>query len=105
MSTSVIAEIEALISDAAAGPEAPYLETVERTLTDGYARALALEAEQLRLERRLGDVAAGIAEGDRDAVEEISSISTRLRDATRELRELRRILVPLRTLAAELRTA
>jgi len=101
----VIAEIEALISGPGGDREAPPLETVERTLTDGYAQALALEAEQLRLERRLGEVAAGIAEGGSHGVEEISSISTRLRDAARELRELRGVLGPLRALAAELRTA
>ena len=37
--------------------EAPNVEVLESTLTEGYAQALALEAERWRLERRLGEVA------------------------------------------------
>jgi hypothetical protein len=38
--------------------EAPPLARIEETLTEGYARALALEAERWRLERRIAQVAA-----------------------------------------------
>ena len=37
--------------------ESPTLARVEDTLTEGYARALAIEAERWRLERRIGEVA------------------------------------------------
>jgi acetate kinase len=37
-------------------------ELVERTLTDGYARALALEAEQQRLRRELAAAEAELLE-------------------------------------------
>src|SRR3954447_6261353 len=62
---TVLADIRAL----AAAP-APRLEEVERTLTDGYAHALRLEAERLRLQRELersalvlGDDSGGADEG------------------------------------------
>jgi hypothetical protein len=69
--------------------EAPSLDSLESTLTDGYAQALALEAERWRLERRLGEVARA---GDTDATEELSSIGRRLRTADGELATLRRLL-------------
>ena len=37
-------------------------ELLERTLTDGYARALTLEAEQLRLQRQLAAAEAELLE-------------------------------------------
>jgi hypothetical protein len=43
------------------GAGAPTLATLERRLTDGYAEALALEAERLRIERRLGEVDGELA--------------------------------------------
>ena len=39
------------------GAEEPTLARMEDTLTEGYAQALALEAERWRLERRIGEVA------------------------------------------------
>ena len=43
------------------GASAPTLARLEDTLTEGYARALALEAERWRLERRIGEVARTVA--------------------------------------------
>ena len=51
------------------------LDTLESTLTDGYAQALALEAERWRLERRLSEVAR---EGGTGLGDELSSIGQRL---------------------------
>ncbi|MGH3008433.1 MAG: hypothetical protein ACRDLM_03370 [Gaiellaceae bacterium] len=48
-----IAELLRLPED---GAGAPTLATLELRLTDGYAEALSLEAERLRIERRLGEV-------------------------------------------------
>jgi hypothetical protein len=42
-------QIEELLS-----ADAPLLARVEDTLTEGYARAPAIEAERWRLERRIG---------------------------------------------------
>jgi hypothetical protein len=48
---SVQAQIEELL-----GADAPTLARLEETLTDGYAEALELETERLRIERRLGSL-------------------------------------------------
>lgn len=66
---------------------------VEETLTEGYARALALEAERLRIER--GIRAASQADGEgADAL--IAGLSRRLVCAQDELAELRGKLSTLR---------
>lgn len=57
--TELMEQIDALISGRAGD-----LETIERTLTDGYAHALSLEAETWRLERRINEVAQGLQRGD-----------------------------------------
>src|SRR4051812_27078067 len=68
---------------------APSLAHVEDTLTEGYARALALEAERLRLHRRLAEVARN-ASGDH--ADELRSIGSRLTSADGELEGLRLLL-------------
>lgn len=77
-------QIEDLLS-----AEAPTLARLEDTLTEGYAQALALEAERWRLERRLGEVAR---EGGTDAGDELRSLGTRLTHADGELTKLRSLL-------------
>ena len=57
----LMAEIAALLAEAD-GPDDP--SRLERTLTDGYARALALEAERWRLEQRIGKMTAAVAQGE-----------------------------------------
>ena len=81
--------------------DAPALAEVESTLTDGYAQALALEAERWRLERRLGEVAR--AGGDA-AGEELTSIGKRLNTNDGELAALRRMLGILHERARALRS-
>ena len=54
-------ELAELLTLSEAGADAPTLATLERRLTDGYAEALALEAERLRIERRLGEVDGELA--------------------------------------------
>jgi hypothetical protein len=54
-------EIAELLTAPEDGAGAPTLATLERRLTDGYAEALALEAERLRIERRLGEVDGELA--------------------------------------------
>ena len=77
-------QIESLLS-----ADAPTIETLESTLTEGYAQALALEAERWRLERRLGEVAR---EGRADLVDEVSSIGAQLNRTDGELERLRGML-------------
>jgi hypothetical protein len=80
------------------------LERIEETLTVGYARALALEAEHWRLERRLGEVAATVGEGGAGA-DELSALARRMADADGDLVRLRAALASLRDRASALRSA
>jgi len=90
-------EIEALLS-----ADAPTLARLEDTLTEGYARALAIEAERWRLERRLGEVAR---EGGNNVGEELRTLGTELTRADGELVELRSLLGTLHERARMLRRA
>jgi hypothetical protein len=72
------------------------LGAVEHTLTDGYARALTLEAERRRAEARVRELA-----GDADALGEQRVLKVRLEQIDRELGELRGLLA---LLAAKLKT-
>jgi hypothetical protein len=73
---------------------------IERTLTDGYARALALEAERWRLGKRLTEVAQGLDGGDTMLkTRELTEISERLSGNEDELAELRGRLGELRRYA------
>src|SRR6266498_1262284 len=76
------------IRELAAAP-APALEHVERTLTDGYACALAVEAELLRLRKRLEDRAAALGNGSGAVVREVTGLAQRVAEADEELTELR----------------
>jgi hypothetical protein len=80
----MVHQIEDLLRDTA-----PTLARVEDTLTEGYAKALALEAERLRIERKLGEVARIATPGDAD---ELRSLGTRLRRADGEIEHLRSLL-------------
>jgi len=82
------------------------LDSIEHTLTDGYAHALSLEAEKWRLERRLTEVAQGIEGGDTQAkTRELSSLADRLDGNQGELETLRGVLADLRRHADGVRVA
>jgi hypothetical protein len=61
MNDSPMTELLDRISGLIGAPERDS-ELLERTLTDGYARALALEAEQQRLQRELAAAEAELLE-------------------------------------------
>ena len=85
--------IEELLDAPEDGASAPSLARMEETLTDGYAEALALEAERARIERRIGEVAVTAEDrGESGLVEELSMLAERMRCADRELRKLRSML-------------
>ena len=97
--TLLCGELEDLLSAPLAADDAER-SRVERTLTDGYASAMALEAERLRLERRIGEVAAQVSVRNPGAkTEELEDLSIRLSRASTDLRRLRELLaaVPGRT--------
>ncbi|HZS24021.1 MAG TPA: hypothetical protein VFA30_03440 [Gaiellaceae bacterium] len=80
----------------------PSLARMEDTLTEGYAQALALEAERWRLERRIGEVARA---GRTDVGEELRSLGCRLTRADGELAKLRTLLGTLHERCRLLRRA
>jgi hypothetical protein len=76
-----------------ADPAKPLLTEMEHTLTDGYARALELEAERLRLERRIGELAHHL-DGP-DEAKELRGLAMQLRTADEDLVRLRDVLARL----------
>jgi hypothetical protein len=82
------------------GAGAPSLDTIESTLTNGYAEALSLEAKRSRIERRLGEVARQAE--DEAHVREFARLSACLETADREIERLRSLL---RNLQARRRVA
>jgi chromosome segregation ATPase len=102
---ALMERLQALLESPAGGQGAPSLAHLETSLTDGYARALALEAERARVAKSIGVLAADDA-GDAEArTRELSSLSRRLAGADRELENLRRTLQQLRSRATALRSA
>jgi ABC-type phosphate transport system auxiliary subunit len=92
-------QIEELLTD-----DAPTLARLEDTLTEGYARALALEAERWRLERRIADAASKL--GDKSGAlqqSELAKLGQRLSAADGDLSSLRGLLSSLRSRANEVR--
>jgi hypothetical protein len=95
----LLGRIRALIDALAEDSNLPRSE-VEPTLTDGYARALELDAECLRIEQRIDELTRDMAEGEPVQPGELSGLLKRLHEATREGQDLRELLAPLRKLAA-----
>jgi hypothetical protein len=92
---SVLTEIRSLL---AAQAERPSRAVVEDTLTSGYAYALALEGERLRIERRLRELVR--ADGEpRARSAEVSRLVGLLAHADQELAGLRALLSNLRAQA------
>jgi hypothetical protein len=95
----LLGRIRALIDALAEDSSLPRIE-VEPTLTDGYARALELDAECMRIENRIDDLTRDMAAGRPVPPGELSGLLKRLHEATRECQDLRELLAPLRKLAA-----
>jgi uncharacterized protein YicC (UPF0701 family) len=88
------------------GAGAPTLDTIESTLTDGYAEALVLEAERSRLERRLGEVARDAGEVSAHSVAaELAQLSERLDAADEDIARLRSLLRSLQGVRRRRRAA
>jgi hypothetical protein len=97
--TELLDQIRVLISDAAVD-----LDRIERTLTDGYAHALTLEAEGMRLEKRLSQLAQGIQRGDTaKKARELSDLAQRIDANGVDLSRLRSLLGDLRRHADDVR--
>ncbi len=103
-STHVHDQIVELLSLPQRGSGAPSLARLEDILTEGYAEALSLEAERLRLERRLGQVARDAGAGTTGTAE-LAELSERITTADGRLAHLRMLLGSLRERAREARAA
>ena len=90
-----MAEIRSLL-DLPEGAELPPRADVEETLTSGYAYALGLERDRLRLERSLRALVRAERRPDPAAVGELSG---RLAHADQELAGVRALLSSLRAQA------
>ena len=66
---------------------------IERTLTDGYARALNLEAEKWRLQKQMGEMSAA---GDPVSTKDLVVLARKLEAQDGSLAQLRALLVRLR---------
>ena len=99
------AQITALL-EAAADERGPSVERLEDTLTAGYAIALSIEAERLRIERRIAEVAGKLGDDESELrAKEIADLSERLAKADNELVRLRTALVALKAQARAARRA
>ena len=94
----VLERIDALLGGAPPVPE------LERTLTDGYATALALEGERIRIEREMDGVAAQIDTNPQGA-KKLSALAERRANVDDELSHLRARLGVLKQRTRELRSA
>jgi len=92
---AIFAEIEALL-EAAPPPE---LDEIEHTLTSGYAAALQLEGERLRIERRIGEIAGLVEDEERGTAKELAKLARRLTATDGDLLRLRSMLGTLRSRA------
>ena len=100
----IFAELAALLDDAAETP----LAELEHTLTAGYAAALELESERLRIERRISEAATLLGDGngaEGSHAREIAKLARRLSTADATLSRLRGLLGELRTHASAARAA
>jgi type II secretory pathway component PulF len=79
------------------------LERMEHTLTDGYALALALEGESIRIEKEIDATVLRIKAGE--ASSGLDALGERLASNERELRALRAHLASLRIRAEGVRAA
>ena len=103
--STLLDRIHSLMAAPPASRGGPTLDQIEDVLTEGYAEKLALEAERWRLERRLGAVAARLAEGEQVSADELAAIVTRMSAAGEEFIRLRSVLAALRERASRARAA
>jgi hypothetical protein len=96
----LVQRIRALLDASAQGAGFPRTE-VEPTLTEGYARALELDARCLRLEQHIDRLTRDVAEGREIPSGEFSAVLQRLNDTEQQTKDLRALLVLLRELVAK----
>ena len=95
---AVLTEIRSLL-DVPAGSRRPSRAVVEHTLTSGYAYALALEGERLRIEGRLRTLLRGAGRRGAPPSAEATALTSELARADQEIAGVRALLSTLRTQA------
>jgi hypothetical protein len=101
---ALLQEILALLSAPERGEARPSVSHLDYVLTSGYAHALSLEAEHLRLERQL-EAALRRLGADEDATEEVAALALRISAAEGDLTHLRSLLQALSGRARAARAA
>jgi septation ring formation regulator EzrA len=102
---ALLEQIDELLAEPVQTEEPATLDRLERTLTDGYAYALALEAERYRLERRMSELAGELNDGDKELkTKELAQVSDRLSSNASILSALRETLTQLRARSSALRS-
>jgi chromosome segregation ATPase len=97
--TELLQTIQTMISS-----DTDDLDQIERTLTDGYAEALHLEAERSRLERQIALMTQEIDRGDTaENARELAVLARRLDSSAGALAKLRAVLGDLRRHASSIR--
>jgi len=99
----LLERITGLLKNRSADPGKPLVTEMEDTLTDGYARALQLEGERLRTERRIGELAHSVDTPEQ--ADELKALAAHLRDIDAEIDGLRGQLGALQKHLAEVRAA
>ena len=97
----MIERIRSLLAAPADGGSAPTREDLEEALTGGYAEALTLDGERMRLERKIEQLTAELARGGQNRPEELRELMARLAEAEEELAAFRELLFALRQRAAK----
>ncbi len=97
----VCEHVRALLAAPQDGRAAPARERLELTLTEGYAEALALDGDRLRLERRIDQLTVSLAEGGKSRPDELRKLMARLQAVEDDLADLRALLEKLRRRAAK----
>ncbi len=99
-------DIRILLDAPRVGEDAPSLGHLEEALTAGYARAMALEAEQARLQRRIAESAAKLVNHDSElTTAELKRLAQRLQSVDVDVAQLRGLLGSLRARASDARAA
>jgi uncharacterized protein involved in exopolysaccharide biosynthesis len=97
ISTTLISRIESLLDAPGKDDSADVRADMETTLTEGYARALALEAEHLRIQGRIDAITVAIGEGKGEPqTTKLAELARRLAVSEKELSSLRETLAALR---------
>jgi ABC-type phosphate transport system auxiliary subunit len=102
----MIDDIRELLAAPRPSETEPFLERLDTTLTDGYARALQLEAERWRIERQMAEIAGSLAtESPEGATAELVALARRLSTTNEDISSLRALLTSLRERRTEIKTA